>query len=76
MRLNVISFEERKTMYLTVKEFANEIKMCPHSVRKSILEGKIFAVRFGVGKRCPFRIPRTELERIQVKERFENQGSK
>lgn len=52
--------------YLTVEEFANRIKMHPQSVRKSIKEGKIFASRPSMGKRGPFRIAESELERLHV----------
>ncbi len=53
-------------IYLTVEEFANRIKMHPQSVRKSIKEGKIFASRPSIGKRGPFRIAESELERLHV----------
>ena len=52
--------------YMTVEEFADEIKMCPASVRKAIRLGKIYAIRFGVGVKGPYRIPITELERMQI----------
>lgn len=52
--------------FLTVEEFAERIKMHPGSVRRSIREGKIFAARPSMGKRGPFRIADTELERLQL----------
>ena len=42
--------------FLTLKEFADRIKMDPKSVRKAIKQGKIFASRPGIGKRSPFQI--------------------
>ena len=52
--------------YLTVEEFAKKIKMCTHTVRRAIKHGKIFAVRPGIGNRSPYRIPESELERLQI----------
>lgn len=52
--------------YLTVEEFASRIKMHPQSIRKSIKEGKIFASRPSMGKRGPYRIAESELERLHV----------
>ncbi len=52
--------------YLTVEEFSRKIKMCPHTVRRAIKSGKIYATRFGIGKKSPYRISETELERIQL----------
>jgi excisionase family DNA binding protein len=57
-------------VYLTVKEFAEKVKLCPHTIRHAIKSGKIFAVRPGVGKKTPYRIPETELERLQISEKF------
>jgi excisionase family DNA binding protein len=58
--------------YLTVSEFANRTKLCCHTIRASIKAGKIYACRPGPGKRSPFRIPVTELERLQIAYQFEN----
>ncbi len=52
--------------YLTVEEFAKCIKMHPGSIRRSIKQGKIFAIRPGMGKKSPYRIPESELERLFV----------
>lgn len=52
--------------FLTVEEFAERIKMHPSSVRRSIKQGKIFAIRPGMGKKSPWRIAETELERLQL----------
>ena len=52
--------------FLTVEEFAKRIKMHPESVRRCIKEGKIFASRPGMGKRSPYRISESELERLHL----------
>ena len=52
--------------FLTVEEFAKRIKMHPGSVRRSIRQGKIFAMRPSTGKRGPFRIAESELERLHL----------
>lgn len=52
--------------FLTVQEFAERIKMSPASVRKSIREGKIFACRPSMGKKGPFRIDESEIERLHL----------
>lgn len=53
-------------IFLTVEEFAERIKMHPSSVRRSIREGRIFASRPSTGKRGPYRIPESELERLYM----------
>lgn len=59
---------QRKTNmnFLTVEEFADKIKMHPGSVRRSIKQGKIYATRPSMGKRGPFRISESELERLHL----------
>lgn len=52
--------------FLTVQEFADKVRMCRHTIFKSIKAGKIYAMRVGVGKKSPYRIPETEIERLQV----------
>lgn len=52
--------------FLTVEEFAKRIKMHPGSVRRSIKQGKIYATRPSMGKRGPYRIAESELERLQL----------
>jgi excisionase family DNA binding protein len=53
--------------FLTVEEFAERVKMHPGSIRRSIREGKIFGFRPCSGKRAPYRIPESELERLYLK---------
>ena len=50
--------------FLTVEEFAERIKMHPGTIRRSIRQGKIYASRPGIGKRSPYRIDESELERL------------
>ena len=62
--------------YFTVEEFAKEMGICTSTVRQGIKLGKINGFRPGSGKRSAFRIPKTELERLQVMKDYpwENQG--
>ncbi len=60
--------------YLTVEEFAKQIKMSTHSIRKSIREGRIFAFRPSVGKKAPYRIAESELERLQLQAMYEKKN--
>ena len=59
---------ERKVMmnFLTVEEFAQRIKMHPTSVRRAIKQGKIYAMRPSMGKKAPYRISESELERLHL----------
>jgi excisionase family DNA binding protein len=52
--------------YFTVEEFAQKIKMSEYTVRKSIREKWIYAIRPSNGKKSPYRIPESELERLQI----------
>lgn len=56
---------------LTVNEFAERVKMDPASVRIAIRKGHIYAIRPGSGKKSPYRISETEIERLKVKNMFE-----
>jgi excisionase family DNA binding protein len=53
--------------FLTVEEFAQRIKMHAGTVRRAIREGRIFATRPSMGKKAPYRIAESELERLQLK---------
>jgi excisionase family DNA binding protein len=59
--------------FLTVEEFAARIKMHPHTVRRAIKEGKIFASRPSPGKKAPYRISESELERLHLQGMCEKQ---
>ena len=52
--------------FLTLLEFADRMKMHPSTIRKAIRQGKIFASRPGMGKKSPYRIPESELERLHL----------
>ena len=52
--------------FLTVEEFAERIGMSQGSVRRAIKGGKIFATRPSMGKKAPYRIAESELERLQL----------
>jgi excisionase family DNA binding protein len=58
--------------FLTVEEFAKKVKMHPTSVRRAIKKGHIYAVRPSLGKKAPYRIAESELERLQLKSMCEN----
>jgi excisionase family DNA binding protein len=52
--------------FLTVEEFAERVNMHPASIRRSIKQGRIFAIRPGIGKKSPYRIAESELERLHL----------
>jgi len=52
--------------FLTVDEFAKLVKLHPTTVRKAIRHGKIYAARIGIGIKTRYRIPESELERLQI----------
>lgn len=52
--------------FLTVEEFAQRVKMHPGTIRRAIKEGKIYASRPGLGKKSPYRIAESELERLHL----------
>ncbi len=56
--------------FMTVNEFAKRIKMCPHTIRQLIRDGKIYAMRPGLRS---YRIPETELERMSVMSMFKEE---
>ena len=58
--------------FLTVEEVARRLKIHPTSVRRAIKQGKIYASRPSVGKRAPYRIAESELERIHLQGMCEN----
>jgi excisionase family DNA binding protein len=59
--------------FLTVEEFASRVKLHPASVRRSIKKGKIFASRPTTGKKAPYRIAESELERLMLQGMCEGQ---
>ena len=55
-----------KEKFLQVFEFANIMNVSSATVLRAIRKGRINAFRVGPGKRSPYRIPYTEIERIQL----------
>ncbi len=58
--------KEKPVNFFTVEEFSKQIKVHPGTLRKLIKTGKIYAIRVGVGKKAPYRIPESELERLHL----------
>lgn len=58
--------------FLTVEEFARRMKVSATSIRRGIKSGWIFAIRPTPGKKAPYRIAESELERLQLKSMCEN----
>lgn len=52
--------------FLTIQEYAKRVKVHPDTVRKAIRCGYINAFRATSGKKAPFRIPMTEIERLMI----------
>lgn len=52
--------------FLCIKEFAKLMKLHPNTIRRAIKGGKIQAIRIGMGERTPYRIPRSEINRIAL----------
>lgn len=52
--------------FMTVEEFGERIQMHPTTIRRAIKSGKIFATRPSPGKRGPYRIAESELERLHL----------
>lgn len=52
--------------YMSIKEFAAMMKMHPNSIRRSIKNGKLQAVRVGFGGHPAYRIPKSEISRIAL----------
>jgi len=59
-----ISQKDTIMNFLTVEEFANKLKIHPTTVRRAIKQGRIYASRPSAGKKAPFRISESELERL------------
>jgi excisionase family DNA binding protein len=62
--------------FYTVKEFAEKLKLCPHTIIRAIKKGKIYAARPSGGKRAPYRIAESELERLQLQAMCETKNDK
>lgn len=51
-------------IFLSIKEFADKLRVHENTIRRSIKKGRIQAFRIGVGSRSIFRIPYSEINRI------------
>jgi len=51
---------------MTVQEFADHVRMHYNSIVKAIRAGRINAFRITSGKRAPYRIPKSEINRIAM----------
>lgn len=52
--------------FLSVKEFAAKIHVHYNTVLRAIKCGKLNAFRIGIGKKCAYRIPSCEINRIAL----------
>lgn len=50
----------------TVHEFAIIMRVKDRAITRLIRLGRIHAFRPGIGKRCAYRIPQSEIERLQT----------
>jgi len=50
--------------FYSIKQFAAKIGVHPNTVRRSILKGKLSAIKVGTGRKCFYRISKTEIQRI------------
>ena len=50
--------------FYSVKQFASKIGVHPNTVRRAIYSGKLSAIKVGTGKKCFYRISKTEIQRI------------
>lgn len=63
---------QERLKFLTVEEVADRFMVNPATIRKAIRMGKIYAFRPGAGKKSPYRISETEVERLQLHGMYEN----
>lgn len=52
--------------FLTVDEFAKKLRVHSITIRRAIRNKHISAFRAGSGKRAPYRIPVSEIERMAM----------
>jgi excisionase family DNA binding protein len=54
--------------FLSIKEFAAELGVHHATIRRGIARGRINAIHVGGIKKSIYRIPRSELQRLAVKD--------
>lgn len=54
--------------FLTVKQFADMVKMHPNSIYKAIRKGRLQAFRITDSRQSAWRIPESEVNRIAIKD--------
>lgn len=52
--------------FLSIKEFALKLGVHPNTIRRSIKNGRISALKVGPGKRSSYRIAKTEVNRMAL----------
>jgi excisionase family DNA binding protein len=60
----VVTLNVQHEDFLSIKEFASLIHVHSNTVRNMIRCGKLNAFRLGKGKKSPYRISRTEINRM------------
>ena len=55
-----------KREYYTVQEFADLFRLNYRHILDAISIGRVRAFKVGVGRRSPYRIPRSEVLRVEV----------
>ena len=55
-QLDILQQEFSKWKYLTVAECGIWLKICPHTVRKLIKDGRISAIKITGETKCPYKI--------------------
>lgn len=61
-------------VYYTVKEFAEILSVCEHTVRAAIKARRIIGVRLGPDKQSPYRIHYSQLEKLMLRAEGEEDG--
>lgn len=59
---------QKECDFLTIKEFAFELGVHHVTIRRAIARGRINAIRVGGIKKSIYRIPRSELQRLAIKD--------
>jgi excisionase family DNA binding protein len=59
---------EMEQDFLSIKEFASELGVHHNTIRRCIARGRINAIRVGGIRKSIYRIPRSELQRLAIKD--------